>query len=57
MWVQSKFYCKGTSKTASKFDLSSGWIDTFIEGNWYDGEYEIWYDEPENSERIKKNLG
>ena len=52
--IETKFYCKGTQQKASRFDLSSGWIDNFIEGKWYDGEYELWYDEPEESEKNKE---
>ena len=58
--IEAKFYCKGTSKTAprglmiSDFGNESIWTENFIEGNWYDGEYELWYDEPENSEKNKE---
>lgn len=55
MTIEAMFYCKGTSRSLSKYselsDLS--WVDNFTEGNWYDGEYELWYDESEN-ERKKK---
>ena len=63
--IEAKFYCKGTSRTASRGLLlnSDGkdsskdvWTDTFIEGNWYDGEYKLWFDEPENSERNKERF-
>lgn len=52
--IKSKFYCKGNSRVAPR-GLSLGskiiWEDNFIEGKWYDGEYHLWYDEDEKSER------
>ena len=44
--VKTKFLCKNGSRTASKLGpgslLQSPWVDRFIEGKWYDGEYETW---------------
>ena len=38
--VKTKFLCKNGSRTGP---ASGGvWIDRFIEGKWYDGEYETW---------------
>lgn len=56
MIIKTKFYCKGTSRTAPR---GSGfgnivWAEEFIKGKWYDGEYELWYDEDEYSERNQK---
>ena len=41
--VRTKFLCKRSSQSSPK-SLSSNiqWQDRFIEGNWYDGEYESW---------------
>ncbi len=56
--IKTKFYCKGTSKTAprgSSFD-NLQWSDRFIEGKWYDGVYELWYDDEErNKESYRLN--
>lgn len=38
--IKTKFYCKGGQKTSP--DISSSWRDQFMEGKWYDGEYETW---------------
>ena len=38
--VKTKFLCKNGSRTASK--LGGPWEDRFIEGKWYDGEYQTW---------------
>lgn len=56
--IKTKFYCKGTSKTAPRVSGFGNlvWTEKFIEGKWYDGEYELWYDEDENSERNQKML-
>lgn len=56
--IEAKFYCKGTSKSTPRFgDLTNAfWVDNFIEGKWYDGEYELWYDEPETSEKNKERF-
>jgi hypothetical protein len=45
--VKTKFLCKNGSsiapRPASINDLSNiKWSDRFIEGKWYDGEYETW---------------
>jgi hypothetical protein len=45
--VKTKFLCKNSSsiapRPASINDLSNiKWSDRFIEGKWYDGEYETW---------------
>jgi hypothetical protein len=45
--VKTKFLCKNGSsvapKTTSINDLSMiKWSDRFIEGKWYDGEYQTW---------------
>ncbi len=47
MIVKTKFLCKNGSsivlRPASINDLSNiKWLDRFIEGEWYDGEYETW---------------
>ena len=47
MIVKTKFLCKNGSsiapRPASINDLSNiKWSDRFIEGKWYDGEYETW---------------
>lgn len=43
MIVQTKFLCKTGSRTAPRGPLGSiQWKDRFIEGKWYDGEYETW---------------
>jgi hypothetical protein len=54
--VKTKFYCKGTSRSAPRGSGFNNihWVDNFIEGKWYDGEYELWYDEDEVSERNQK---
>jgi hypothetical protein len=39
MIVKTKFKCKGTSSVGS---FNGPWVDRFIEGKWYDGEYETW---------------
>lgn len=51
--IKTKFYCKGTSRSAPRGSGFNNihWVDDFIEGKWYDGEYELWYDEDEKSER------
>jgi len=42
--VKTKFLCKNTSQTATKgFPIYLQ--DRFIEGRWYDGEYETWSDQ------------
>jgi len=38
--VKTKFLCKNGSRTGPAH--GGVWIDKFIEGKWYDGEYEIW---------------
>jgi hypothetical protein len=43
MIVQTKFLCRNGSRTAPRASLGSiKWKDRFIEGKWYDGEYETW---------------
>ena len=50
MIVQTKFLCKTGSRTAPRAPgIVAGrslgnikWEDRFIEGKWYDGEYETW---------------
>jgi len=51
--IKTKFYCKGTSQSAPRGSSFSNlqWIDRFIEGKWYEGTYELWRDEPEDSEK------
>ena len=39
--IKTKFYCKGTQKTSPAIE-NSIWREQFIEGNWYDGEYETY---------------
>jgi hypothetical protein len=38
--IKTKFLCKSGSRTGSAY--GGVWIDKFIEGKWYDGEYETW---------------
>jgi hypothetical protein len=38
--VKTKFLCKNGSRTGPVY--GGVWIDRFIEGKWYDGEYETW---------------
>jgi hypothetical protein len=42
--VKTKFLCKNSSQSSPKgLSLSNiQWQDRFIEGKWYDGEYETW---------------
>lgn len=43
--VRTKFLCKNSSQTYPRRGLSLSnikWQDRFIEGRWYDGEYETW---------------
>lgn len=40
--VKTKFLCKNGSRTAPRALASIKWKDRFIEGKWYDGEYETW---------------
>ena len=41
--IKTKFLCKNGSRTAPRAPFGSiKWIDRFIEGKWYDGEYETW---------------
>ena len=51
MIVQTKFLCKNGSRTAISASYKGApraqlgsikWEDRFIEGKWYDGEYETW---------------
>ena len=42
--IKTRFLCKSGSRTAprsSSLDKIK-WTDRFIEGKWYDGEYETW---------------
>jgi hypothetical protein len=53
--IKTKFYCKCNNRFVPRSIVSFGskpdWRDNFIEGKWYDGEYHLWYDEDEKSER------
>lgn len=41
--IKTKFLCRHGSRTAPRGPLDSiKWEDRFIEGKWYDGEYETW---------------
>ena len=41
--IKTKFLCKNGSRTAPRAPLGSiKWEDRFIEGKWYDGEYQTW---------------
>ena len=41
--IKTKFLCKNGNRTAPRGPLDSiKWEDRFIEGKWYDGEYEVW---------------
>jgi hypothetical protein len=54
--IKTRFYCKGTSSSAPRGSGFNNitWVENFIEGKWYDGEYQLWYDEAEESERNQK---
>ena len=45
--VKTKFLCKRSSQSSPKGSSLSNiqWEDRFIEGKWYDGEYETWSDQ------------
>jgi hypothetical protein len=47
--IKTKFLCKTGCKTTRKYGIllaakgiEPKWTDLFIEGKWYDGEYETW---------------
>lgn len=41
--IKTKFLCKNGSRTAPRAPLGSiKWKDRFIEGKWYEGEYQTW---------------
>ena len=41
--VKTKFLCKSGSQISPRSGHNQiKWKDRFIEGKWYDGEYEIW---------------
>jgi hypothetical protein len=40
--VKSKFLCKNGSKLGSGRAQQYDWVERFIEGKLYDGEYETW---------------
>ena len=45
--VKAKFFCKNGSRTSTNgrlgvYSSQIQWEDRFIEGKWYDGEYETW---------------
>ena len=40
MIIKTKFKCKSTSQTSPGWGFP--WQDRFIEGKWYDGEYDTW---------------
>jgi hypothetical protein len=47
--IKTKFLCKTGCKTTAKYGIllaakgiKPNWTDLFIEGKWYDGEYETW---------------
>jgi hypothetical protein len=40
--VRTKFLCKRSSQSSKSSLIHMGWEDRFIEGKWYDGEYETW---------------
>jgi hypothetical protein len=45
MIVKTKFYCKSGAQEAAGRGVGIGnlsWVDMFVEGKWYDGEYETW---------------
>ena len=51
MIVKTKFYCKSGSKYIQVYhdpDVENGEEIRFIEGKWYDGEYETWSDDKLN---------
>lgn len=49
--IKTKFLCKNGSQTISRnFNKSDKWIDRFVEGKWYDGEYETY-----STERYRLN--
>ena len=41
--VKTKFLCKRSSQSSPRgLSWNLKWEDRFIEGKWYDGEYETW---------------
>ena len=43
MIVKTKFFCKNGSQIGDGGPIKNIlWKDRFIEGKWYDGEYETW---------------
>ena len=41
--IKTKFLCKtGCKSTPAVRGIKVNWTDLFIEGKWYDGEYETW---------------
>jgi hypothetical protein len=51
--IKTKFLCKNGSQTISKyFNKGDTWVDRFVEGKWYDGEYETY-----STERYRLNNG
>ncbi len=47
MWINKKYKCKGTMKTSPS--LEGEWIDQFVEGKWYDCQYNTWSHEEEKN--------
>jgi hypothetical protein len=42
--VKTQYKCKVGSKNKSRYSLQVGnWADRFIEGKWYDVEYQTWW--------------
>jgi hypothetical protein len=39
--IKSRFYCKSGQQTSPAIK-NAIWRDQFIEGKWYDGEYQTW---------------
>jgi len=40
--VKTKFLCKAKSQISKGGRTYMKWIDRFVAGKWYDGEYEMW---------------
>ena len=40
--IKTKFLCKCGSRRGPSSFSPTPWVNTYIEGKWYDGEYETW---------------
>jgi hypothetical protein len=53
--IKTKYYCKGTSRRAPGRGAKLGnitWTDRFVKDNWYEGTYELWYDDEERNNNM-----